>query len=764
MSQVSDLRVRPDLLYVASGWNVLVTDVRGRIAGIDPQGFFADNTRVLSHERIFVDGREPVAFSTANVGAHAQLSYAELGNGEVLPSQARYLAIERFLGEGLRSRFAVLSFADRPGRVEIGLELAADFADTDEAENAQRRQHGEVTAVWDADAHELRFDYQHPGLDRAVAIRVETAEPVRWDGHAIRVDLPLPARGSAAVDVVVEPIFDGSRHRAPVARYQETPDTAGRARRALAAELARVRSTNLDVAAAWRTAVRDLAALPLGEPPGPAAPIAGLPIYQQIFGRDTLTVSWQTLLAGPTMLRDSLLLNAEHVGRRIDDWRDEEPGKLLHQARRGPLSLLGIDPFAGYYGDWATPPDFLVFLGQYLAWTGDLETVRDLLPVARLVLDWLDRYADLDRDGFLEYHRRSTAGLKNQGWKDSDTAIIDEHGRVIDNPVAPSELQAYHYAALRHGALAFAAAGDRARAAGLTAHAAALRRRFHPAYWMPGRGCYALALGPDKRQVRSVNSNDGHLLVAGIVPARFAHAVARRLFAPDMFSGWGIRTLSADHPAYNPFSYHRGSVWPVEAGTIGLGLARYGCWPQLHRLAEATFAAAALFEGHRLPEVISGLPRDAAHPHPGVYPNACSPQAWSASAIVALVQALLVLRPVAPLRTVLVDPHLPDWLTDLQVEGVQIGGATFDLLVRRRPDGRTVVRTRGDRITVIRQPTLQARRAALHRRAVPPVAAATFSGAGEQRREQGEPGAEGGRQDRLGTLATHGLQDHQYGR
>jgi glycogen debranching enzyme len=715
MSRVHDLRVRPDLLYIASGWSTLVTDARGRITGTDPQGFFARNTRVLSLERVTVDGREPIAFSTANVGAHAQLSYVELADGEKLPSQAVYLTIERFLGAGLRSRLGIHSWAEQPYRAEIRVDLAADFADTDEAEGRQRQQHGEVIDKWDRDRRELRLGYAHPDLDLAVAIRVEAAVPVRYADHALTLALSVEPGGSAAVDLAVEPVLDGRRLPAPPANYTETNDAAGRARSTLAAELTRLHSSNLDVAAAWATAVRDLAALPLGEPPGPAAPIAGLPIYQQLFGRDTLTVSWQALLAGPTMLRDSLHLNAAHLGQRIDDWRDEEPGKLLHQARRGPLSLLGIDPFTGYYGDWATPPDFLVFLGQYLAWTGDRDTVCDLLPVARQVLDWLERYADPDRDGFLEYRTRSAAGVKNQGWKDSDTAIVDEHGRVVDNPIAPSELQGYHYAALRHAALAFAAAGDRALAGGLVARAAALRRRFHAAYWMPDQHCYAMALGPDKQQVRSVNSNDGHLLAAGIVPTRVAHTVARRLFAPDLFSGWGIRTLSSDHPAYNPFSYHRGSVWPVEAGTTGLGLARYGCVEQLHRLTEATFAAAALFEGHRLPEVISGLPRDQAHPHPGVYPKACSPQAWSASAIIALIQALLALRPAAPMRTILVDPHLPAWLPDIELQGVQVGRATFDLAVHRRRHRRLTIHTRGDHITVLRQPTMLSMRARLGR-------------------------------------------------
>ncbi len=702
MAQVRDVRVRPGQLSVASGWSTLVTDMHGRITGEGSQGFFAQGARMLSRERVTVDGREPVSFSTALVGAHAQLSYAELGDGERLPSEAVYLTVERFLGAGLRSRFTVHSWADAPRTLVLRVDVAGDFADLEEVEQGTRRQSAGVAVDWDEDARELRLAYQHPRLALAVAVRWEGACPVRRTERSASVELVVDPGRSAAVDVVAEPIIDGRRYRAPPAGYAEPDDLPGRARAALAREVTRLRSPNLDVATAWQTAVTDLASLPLGEPAGPAAPIAGLPAYQQIFGRDTLTASWQALLAGPTMLRDSLYLNAAHAGERIDDWHDEQPGKLLHQARSSPLSRLGLDPFAHYYGDWATPLDFLVFLGQYFAWTGDRQTVRDLAPVARRVLGWLDRFADEDCDGFLEYRRRSPGGVANQGWKDSWNAIVDEHGRPSEAPIATSELQGYHYAALRHGALALTAAGDRVLAARMVARAARLRRRFDPAFWMPEHSSYAMALDADGRQVRSVSSNDGHLLATGILPRRRAHAVARRLFAPDMFSGWGVRTLSADHPAYNPFSYHRGSVWPVEAGTIGLGLARYGCWAELHRLAEGTFCAAALFEGHRLPEVIGGLPRDGAHPHPGVYPRACSPQAWSASAVVALVQALLVLRPVAPLRAIVVDPHLPDWLSEVDLQGVRVGAATFDLTVRRRRRGRVTVRTRGDRIAVLR--------------------------------------------------------------
>ncbi|HZW41302.1 MAG TPA: glycogen debranching N-terminal domain-containing protein [Agromyces sp.] len=714
MNRVRDLRVRPDLLSVASGWSVLITDVHGRISGVDPQGFFARNTRVLSHERITVNGVEPEPFSTVKVGAHAQLSYATLVDGETLPRRGAYLMVERFLGEGLRTRLRVQSYSDVEHRFQFQVELDADFADTEEAQQSERRQHGLVTDAWDAEGRRLRLEYDHPGLDLAVSITVETSLVVARDGRSLSLELPVPAGGAASFDLVAEPLIDGVRLPAPPGIYAEPDDDAARARAVLWDELASLKSTNTDVAAAWQAAVNDLACLPLGEPPGPAAPIAGLPFYQQIFGRDTLTASWQALLAGPTMMRDALLLNAAHVGRRIDDVHDEEPGKMVHQARHGPLSKLGEDPFSGYYGDWSTSPDFLIFLGQYLAWTGDFDTIRRLLPAARQALGWLARYADLDGDGLFEYETRAEQGVKNQGWKDSATAIVDEHGRSVENPIASSELQGYFYAALRYSALVFGWTGDRVYAADLLSRAARLRLRFHREFWMPDHRCYALALGPDKQQVRSVNSNDGQLLATGIVPSRVARTVARRMLEPDMFSGWGMRTLSAEHAAYDPFSYHRGSVWPVEAGTFALGLARYGCWHELHRLAEATFAAASMFEGHRLPEVLSGLPRDDAHPYPGVYPNACSPQAWSASAIIAIVQALLGVRPIAPARTLLVDAHLPDWLPDLTLQGVQLGKARFDLVVRRdRHGGATVRSLGGDRVAVIHRPFRQARRAAV---------------------------------------------------
>jgi glycogen debranching enzyme len=255
--------------------------------------------------------------------------------------------------------------------------------------------------------------------------------------------------------------------------------------------------------------------------------------------------------------------------------------------------------------------------------------------------------------------------------------------------------------------VALAVTGDPALAARLVSRAARLRRRFDPAYWMPDQGCYAMALGPDGGQVRSVGSNDGHLLATGIVPTSRARAVARRLFEPDMFSGWGVRTLSSAHPAYNPFSYHRGSVWPVEQGTTALGFARYGLWEELHRLTEAVFDLTDVFREGRLPESVAGLPRDDAHPHPGIYPASCEPQSWSASMVIVSIQSLLGMVAMAPLRLLLIDPHLPAWLPDIRLSGVQVGEAKVDLEVWRTSEGVTKYKWKANGVRVVRQPPPQ---------------------------------------------------------
>ncbi|MEO8511629.1 MAG: glycogen debranching N-terminal domain-containing protein [Chloroflexota bacterium] len=712
MAHRIQLRARGEQHFTYSGRTVLVTDLAGRLAATDPLGLYVDNTRVLSRFEIRCGGHAPRPISASPVSGDAYLSYEEVAGSDGIPPASVYLEQARFIGEGMRTILRLRNYAREAVHLELTLALAADFADSVEAERRERQQQAATEASWDAAASELHLRYMHPDLDLGTIVRVvRSPAPVEWHDGLLSWPVRVDGGGAVELELAIDPILRGERLRCtardsfarPVAPIEHL-------RRELAAAMPRLVSSNAVVTAAWETATRDLATLPYGLPEGPATPIAGLPLYLQFFGRDSLTIGWQSVMATPRFLLDSLRANAAWRGRRIDDWLDEEPGKMIHQARGGPLSALGVDPFTRYYGDWATPPDFLIMLGQYLAWTGDRQTVRQLLPAARDAIDWCDRYGDPDGDGFLEYDTRSRAGVKNQGWKDSDDAVVDEHGAIVPNPIASSELQAYWYAGLQQASLAFAATGDLGYAGRLLARARELKRRFNRAFWMEDLGAYAFGLDPDKRHIRSIGSNDGHLLASGIVPPQRGRRVAARLMQPDMFSGWGIRTLSSDHPAFNPFSYHRGSVWPVEQATIGFGFARYGCWDELHQLAEGFFASSALFVEHRLPEVISGIRRDAEHPHPGIYPDSCEPQGWSASAVLMLVQSLLGMIAVAPLGVLVVDPHLPPWLPDLRLEGVRVGSSELDLEFRRASSGGTTYRVtrRSGRVRVVRQAPPQA--------------------------------------------------------
>jgi glycogen debranching enzyme len=706
------LRARYRHHFAYSGRSVLITDLDGLVNGADPLGLYVDNTRVLSRFEVAADGAPPRPISASPVGGDSYLAYAELPQTPSVPRESVYLETAHFVGEGMRSVLRLRSFARKVVKLELSIALTADYADSDEAERGEREQQAEVEVAWDEGERQLRMRYCHPELESGTVVTVVRApsEP-RWTGDAIVVAVELAPRGTADVELAVDPIILGERLSCtPRSSFATAAAPAEVLRRELADDMPRLVTSNPLVARAWETATRDLASLPYGLPDGPAMPSAGLPLYLQFFGRDALTIGWQSLMASPRLLLDSLRTNAAWRGKRIDDWLDEEPGKMIHQARNGPLSALGVNPFTRYYGDWATPPDFLIMLGQYLAWTGDRDAIRKLLPAARDAAEWCERYGDLDGDGFLEYDTRSSGGVKNQGWKDSDDAVVDERGEIVPNPIASSEIQAYWYAGLQQTAVAAAAIGDLGYASELLGKARALKRRFNEAFWLEDRGVYAMGLDAHKRPIRTIGSNDGHLLASGIVPPDRGRRLAARLMEPDMFSGWGIRTLSSEHPAFNPFSYHRGSVWPVEQATIGFGFARYGCWDELDRLARGVFEMAGLFVEHRLPEVVGGSARDDEHPHPGIYAKSCEPQGWSASAIVMLVQALLGMVAVAPLHLLIVDPHLPAWLPDLRVEGVRVGDARVNLEFRHTSRGRTTYRVlrRTGRVAVLRQPPPQA--------------------------------------------------------
>jgi glycogen debranching enzyme len=740
---LSRLRPRFDTQYVSQGRTVLAVGLDGTVAAGSPHGLFVHETRLISRLRYTLDGRPPYPVVACNAAQHTWLGYyialppgleveQDTGSGQVDAASQHTieLRVSRYVGEGVHEDLDFTNYSQRPASFAFAVEADGDFADYEEVKG--RRQHsGQLDRTWrrtrDGFELSLRYEAAHrydvqgnrgvARITRAVTVRVvrSDTEPRSADGAIVfDVQLAPRARWHACVEFVPE--IDGTR--LPVHRcgsFEAADDEYDRRRGMFLDEATRFTAPGAHgllpvVVAALDQAKRDLAALRLYDlDHGPHAwtMAAGLPIYVALFGRDTLTAAWQSALAGPGAMVGTLHELQRWQGREVNDWRDEQPGRMLHEAHTGPLEMLNMNPRSRYYGSITTSAFFPVVVAELWHWTGDRALVAPLVRSALRALAWLDRHGDVDGDGFYEYQTRSTQGVRHQAWKDSGDAIVDEDGSDVKPPIATCEEQGFVYIGKLLLGEVLWWLGERGEARRLIREAGELKRRFNDTFWLPYEGFFALGLGPDKRPIRSITSNPGHCLATGIVDKALAAATADRLIAPDLFSGWGIRTLSAEHPAYNPYSYHRGSVWPVEHGTFTLGCMRYGLWDHVALIARSQFEAATLFDFYRLPEVFSGHPRDRDHPFPALYPQANSPQAWSASAIFCLLQSMLGLYPYAPLRLLLVDPHLPDWLPEITLENLRVGDASVTVRFFRTATGTTdyrIIDKRG-RLHVARQPS-----------------------------------------------------------
>ncbi len=388
------------------------------------------------------------------------------------------------------------------------------------------------------------------------------------------------------------------------------------------------------------------------------------------------------MIVHPGFAKGCLQKLAELQATEWDDWGDAEPGKILHELCMGELAHFKKSPHDPYYGAADTTSLFLITLHEAWKWTGDKSLLQDYQDVAERCLNWLDQYGDLDGDGFQEYQKRSSAGIENQVWKDSGDSVVYPDGSQVESPKTLCEMQGYAFDAWMRMAEVFEALGDRTRANELRQKAAKIQTQFEQQFWCEDLGFYAFALDPDKQPVRTITSNPGHCLWSGIVSPDRAAQVAKRLLQPDLWSGWGIRTLSTQNPAYNPFSYHLGSVWPHDNGLIALGLKRYGLTEEVAQVAEGIFDAAQHFNSYRLPKLYSGIAREVGT-FPPLYRQANVPQAWAAASIFHLVQAMLSIYADVPSGHLYIDPQLPDWLPDLTLHRLEVGEATLDLRVWR---------------------------------------------------------------------------------
>jgi glycogen debranching enzyme len=573
----------------------------------------------------------------------------------------------------------------------VSIEANCDFRDLFEVRGLEPWVTRHVqTVVGEDERHpSIRWLYQRGDFRRGLELRVARADsPPRLSRDGVVFPVTLQPQRSWRACLHLLPLIGDHLVSAPAAcDLVEIEDVEVR-RQAWYRSVARCTAANDDVALAYRQAVEDMTVLRLCAADAAderCVVAAGIPWFATLFGRDSLIISLQTLPVtkqfAPAVLRALAALQATEV----DDWRDAQPGKIPHEIRYGELAHFNQVPHTPYYGTADATALFLIALHETYRWTGDRGLVGELLPSAERALEWIDRYGDLDGDGFQEYQRRAPRGIRHQGWKDSGEAVVDEDGRGVQPPVALVELQGYVYDARRRMAELYEDFGNPRRAAALRQAAEALRAQFAEAFWWPAEGTYYFALDGAKRPVRSVVSNAGHALWSGIAPAAQAHGVAARLTAPDMFSGWGVRTLSSAHPAFNPFGYQVGAVWPHDNSLIALGLKRYGHVDAALGIAHAVFDAAAHFHAHRLPELFAGLPRGP-RGFPVPYPGANCPQGWAAGAVFALLRMILGLRADAPRGRLLIHPTLPGWMPRVKLLGLTCGQARFDLEVFRDQD------------------------------------------------------------------------------
>jgi glycogen debranching enzyme len=546
-----------------------------------------------------------------------------------------------------------------------------------------------VAPVFGADDNQFVFAVSDNGFHGLT--QVVLSERGETDGSTVTYRVELEPRETWRLRADVIPAPDGHRTAVQVAERRFGEELA-RVRASLAAWRLRVpqlRGSWDDLASSFRQSVADLSSLRMDEDPRVPGqlPAAGMPWFMTVFGRDTLITCLQTLLFGPELAQNALAVLAELQAREDDPDADAEPGKIVHEVRHGKGAEAW---FPRYYGTVDATPLYLVLLSEVWRWTDDAGLVRDLRGPAMRALEWIDRYGDRDGDGFVEYERRSARGLVNQSWKDSGDSQRFHDGRLAEAPIAPCEVQGYVYdAKVRLAELAREVWRERELAERLEREAADLQRRFDEAFWCEARGgYYALALDGDKQRVDSLTSNIGHLLWSGIVPPERVDAIVDQLMGEELWSGWGVRTMSAGDAGFNPLAYHNGTVWPHDNSLIAWGLARYGRWPEAQRIVRRLLNASSYFD-HQLPEVFAGFSRTDT-PFPIPYPTAARPQAWAAGAPVLMLQLLLGLAPDRRrhvLGTTAPD-DIPSWAGSLRLTGVRAFDKGWDVQLQ---DGRVTI-------------------------------------------------------------------------
>jgi len=699
-----EITVGPPRLAINQGYGFLITDQDGQIPWPTDKGFYHSDTRMISAWLIFADGQPWDLLNSGDIAHYATRVYltnrtlnTETG---VVPAGTVSLSLSRTIGGGVHEDLDIVNHGRERARFNLEIVVRSDFADLFEVKSGKIVRRGRITTRWSQARSRLTTTYLNKTFERRVIVTARKcpSPPVYSNGRlSFEVDLQpgqawhaclLYSIGNGkGVDPAPEHcISDGDGNGAHgrldtwrnAALKMEAPDD----------NFERFYERSLDDMSALRLPIEGTDHLEF-------VPAGGVPWFVALFGRDSLIVSLQNAMVYPDFAKGALEVLASYQARRRDDYRDAEPGKIMHEIRRGELAHFKLIPHTPYYGTADATILYLIVLHNAWRCLGDTATVERFMPAAERCLRWIDRYGDRDGDGFQEYQTRSPVGYANQGWKDSGEAVVYPDGSLVEGPTALVELQGYVYDAWLRMAQLFEALGKPGRARSLRRKAKALFERFNDTFWDEDEGFYAFCLDGKKKRVMSIASNPGQLLWTGIVPPERAGRVVKRLMAPDMWSGWGIRTLSSEHPAYNPHSYQNGSVWPHDNALIAIGFRRYGFAEEANRLIHDLCGAASYFTLHQMPELYSGLRREPTN-FPVQYLGANVPQAWAAGSCFATLQTMLGFQPDAPNGKLYIDPSLPEWLPELTLRDLRVGGQLFDLRLWRDGDATRFEVLKGD--------------------------------------------------------------------
>ncbi len=670
----------PETISILDGNKFVVSDRHGDIESTPTteHGLFVNDTRFLSRWILTINGVRPKVLTVDDLDYFRNQFFAAVSTGTVYVDSKLSVIRKRAVGDGFHEDLTLLNHGHEPMDLEVRVEADSDFADLFEVKDKLPKTGSFYRRV--DDGH-LTLGYQRARFVRETRISTTPPSELREDGLLFRVRLEPHAGWTAALEVDARIPGEGDRPQ-PEHAAGEKP-TNGQDPEQWIADAPKLVSSWAPLELIYRKSLVDLAALRFRTRVFPGAlPAAGLPWFMAVFGRDSLLTSFQALPFLPELASTTLRTLALFQGLSDDPFRDEEPGKILHEVRLGEMTAFEERPHSPYYGAADSTPLFLILLDEYERWTGDRELVRSLEREARAAVQWIDRYGDRDGDGYIEYERRNEkTGLDNQCWKDSWDSIVFADGTIAPTPRATCELQGYAYDAKRRAArLAREVWGDPTWAAALDRDAEALKTRFNQDFWLPERGFFALALDGQKRKVDSLTSNIGHLLWSGIADEDHAASCVRHLMSDALFSGWGVRTMASSEGSYNPIGYHVGTVWPHDNSFIALGLRRYGYRAESARIAIALLRAAELFH-ERLPEAFGGYEREATK-YPVEYPTACSPQAWASGAPLLFLRTLLGLEPSG--AHLIVDPALPAELERIELLDIHGSWGTIDALGRAR--------------------------------------------------------------------------------